>query len=62
MDQESDNVLPGQGNNKVIYGYEAMAEWRSAREHQSGQTENCSNAISSAKNFTCRQELTSPRV
>jgi len=62
MDRESDNVLPGHANNKVICEYGAMAEWRSAREHQSGQTENRSTAISSAKNRTCRQELINPRV
>jgi len=62
MDRESDNVLHGHGNNKVTYGYEATAEWRSAREHQSGRTENCSTAISSAKNYTCRQELINPSV
>jgi len=52
-------VAPGE---KKIDGYGATAEWRSAREHQNGRTENCSNAISSAKNYTCRQELINPRV
>jgi len=52
MDRESDNVLSGHANNKVIYGYGAMAERRAEWEHQSGQTENCSTAISSVKNYT----------